>query len=584
MRIMCGFFAAALALAAPAAAAQAELGVWTVTETRHVLRDEPAGAGKDVALQLARNEWRGFQILVRSEEPVKGINVVPGDLAGPDGAVLAAADARLYRQHQMEIKVGTYRNKDFKPGWYPDPLIPFDHPLTRRPLGDAKIKAVPFDLPAGETHGFWVDLYAPADAKAGAYRGAYKVTAAGGQAVEVPVAVTVWDFALPPVPTMRTCFGSPAPRMRGYYKERAKAGQEPEPADWNAVDDQCNELLARHRINAVPPAGTLVPQEQPDGSFVIPPDQVMFLRMFADNYHINAFQTAHPSSAVKDPDEERERLLAWLKVYDWAATQIGRPQVLFYTYLKDEPNDQEAYNYVKSWGKPIYEARGAVKVLVTEQGKPQNPDWGDLIGAVDIWCPLFPLFREDYEGDRYMLNREPVWAYTALCQEAPTPWWHIDWPLLNYRVPAWIAWQTSITGLLYWGGMAYWKEVDDPWTDPWTYGHGKGGQKGTVYNGEGTLVYPGRPCGFDGVVPSLRLKALRDGIEDYEYLAILWRARLVPQAEDIVDPLAASWFQWQKDPAAFDKARAALAPLILKKDTIRRIPMKRVRHRPPVPE
>jgi hypothetical protein len=222
--------------------------------------------------------------------------------------------------------------------------------------------------------------------------------------------------------------------------------------------------------------------------------------------------------------------------------------------------------------------------LVTEQGKPQNPDWGDLIGAVDIWCPLFPLFREDYEGDRYMLNHEPVWAYTALCQEAPTPWWHIDWPLLNYRVPAWIAWQTSITGLLYWGGMAYWNQVDDPWTDAWTYGHGKGGQMGTVYNGEGTLVYPGRPCGFDGVVPSLRLKALRDGIEDYEYLAILWRARLVPQAEDIVDPLAAAWFQWEKDPAAFDKARAALAPLILKKDTIRRIPMRRVRHRPPVPE
>jgi hypothetical protein len=581
---MRGFLVAALALTALAATAQAELKVWTLTETRRVLRDEPPGAGKDVTIQLARNEWRGFQILVRSEEPVKGINVVPGDLAGPAGVILAASDARLYRQHQMQISVGTYRNKDFKRGWYPDPLIPFDHPLTRRPLGDAKIKAAPFDLPAGETHGFWVDLYVPADAKGGTYRGTYKVTAAGGVSVDVPAAVTVWDFALPPVPTLRTCFGSPAEQMRGYYKERAKAGREREPDDWNAVDDQTNDLLSRHRINAVPPPGTLVPQEQPDGTFTIPPDQIMFMRMFVDNYHINAFQTAHPSSVIKDPDKDRERLLAWLRVCNWAATQLGRPHVLFYTYLKDEPDSLEDYEYVRSWGRPIHEAKGAVKVLVTEQGKPQNPDWGDLIGAVDIWCPLFPLFREDYEGDRYMLNREPVWAYTALCQEAPTPWWHIDWPLLNYRVPTWIAWQTSITGLLYRGGMAYWTEVDDPWTDPWTYGHGKDGERGTVYNGEGTLVYPGRPCGFDGVVPSLRLKALRDGIEDYEYLAILLRARLVPQAKDIVEPLATSWFQWEKDPAAFDKARAALASLILKKDTIRRIPMRRVRHRPPVPE
>jgi hypothetical protein len=515
---------------------------------------------------------------------VKGINVVPGDLVGPEGAVLAAADARLYRQHQMEIKVGTYRNKDFKPGWYPDPLIPFDHPLTRRPLGDAKLRAVPFDLPADETHGFWVDLYVPMEAKAGVYRGTYRVTAAGGRAVEVPVTVTVWDFALPLVPTMRTCFGSPAARMRGYYRERAKAGKEPEPADWNAVDDQTNEMLARHRINAVPPAGTLVPQEQPDGSFVIPPDQVMFLRMFIDNYHINAFQTAHPASVVKDPDQEREKLRAWLKVYDWAAAQLNRPHVLFYTYLKDEPNDVEAYDYVRSWGRPIRHAKGAVKVLVTEQGKPQDPAWGDLIGAIDIWCPLFSLFREDYEGDRQMIDREPIWTYTALCQGDPTPWWHIDWPLLNYRVPAWIAWQFSISGLLYWGGMAYWKEVDDPWTDPWTYGHGKGGEKGLVYNGEGTLVYPGRPCGYDGVAPSLRLKALRDGIEDYEYLTILWRAKLVPQAEAVVDPLAVSWFEWKNDPAAFDKARASLAQLILKKDTLRRIPMKRVRHHPPIPE
>lgn len=38
-------------------------------------------------------------------------------------------------------------------------------------------------------------------------------------------------------------------------------------------------------------------------------------------------------------------------------------------------------------------------------------------------------------------------------------------------------------------------------------------------NGDGTLVYPGP----DGLLPSIRLKFLRDGIEDYEYLAMLGR-------------------------------------------------------------
>ena len=575
----------AIAVAAGlAGAARADLSVWTLTETRHVLRDDPAGPTKDVALGLARNEWRGFQILLRSDAPVKGINIVPGDLTAPDGAVLRASDARLYRQHQMELKVGTYRNKDFRPGWYPDPLIPFDHPMTRKALPEARLKAVPFDLPANETHGFWVDLYAPMDAKPGQYQGTYRVTASDGKAAEVPVTVTVWNFALPVVPTLVTAFGSPADQMRGYYAARAKAGKEAEPTEWPAVEDHCAEELSRHRINATPPAAAVALKVLENGAFVVPPEQIMFFRMFIDNYHINAFQVPHPAGAVKDPDKDRERLMAWLKAWDRAAAELARPHVVFYVYLKDEPNDLEAYDYVRSWGRPIFQAKGAVKVMVVEQAKPQNADWGDLIGSVNIWCPLFSLYREDYDGDRLMTHREPLWTYTALCQgDPPSPWWHIDWPLMNYRVTPWTAWQCGMTGLLYWGGMAYWNEVGDPWTDAWTYGHAKDG-KGLVYNGEGTLVYPARAVGYDGIVPSLRLKALRDGIEDYEYLMILRRVHLEPQADDVAEPLAASWYEWEKDPAAFEKGRRALADLILKKDTLPRIRVKKVRHHPPIPE
>jgi hypothetical protein len=47
-----------------------------------------------------------------------------------------------------------------------------------------------------------------------------------------------------------------------------------------------------------------------------------------------------------------------------------------------------------------------------------------------------------------------------------------------------------------------------PW-DPNTFGR---------YNGDGYLLYPGP----DGVpYPSIRLRALRDGFEDYEYMWIL---------------------------------------------------------------
>jgi hypothetical protein len=542
-----------------AAESQADWQVWTLAQTRRVLRDEPAGKGVEVKLSAARNEWESFQILMRSTEPIKGVDVVPGDLKGPEGAFLAAREARLYRQHQMEIKEGTYRNDKFKPGWYPDPLIPFRHPVPRQSLRNARLTAVPFDLPADQTHGFWVDIHVPQDAPPGEYRGSYRVTADDRKAVEIPVAVTVWGFDLPRVSTLVTSLGSPAGRLRGYYRERAKAGKEPEPVDWAAVEAQCTALLSEHRVNATPPAGILMPVAKPDGSFEIPAEQVAAFRDFVDLCHVNAFCTPHPSVAVKDPEAEKTKLHAWLKSWDRAAAALDRP-VLFYTYLKDEPNDAEAYKYVQKWGKAVREAKSVVKVMVVEQTKTQDEKWGDLYGAIDIWCPLFSLHDPETAAKR-QAEGETIWTYTALCQLEPTPWWHIDYPLLNYRVPAWMAWRYRMKGILYWGGMCYWSQAEDPWTDAYTYGRQKG-KKGLVYNGEGTLVYPARAVGYDGIAPSLRLKALRDSIEDYEYLAILEKAGLADKAQEIVLSVAKSFFDWDKDPAACQKARAKLAELI----------------------
>ena len=550
-------------LAALAAVARGDWQVGATADTVRLLREDALPESAAVRLAAAKNEWRGFQIFVRSDAPVAGVNLEPGELRGPDGAVLRAADAVLYREHHMNIKVGTYRNAAFRPGWYPDPLIPLKHPVTGQPLAGARLAAVPFDLPANETHGFWADVYVPADAKAGQYRGTYRMTAAGGKAARIEVTLAVWDFALPATPTLKTAFGYPAARMRAYYREQAKAGKEQEPSDWAAVEDQCARMLADHRISATPPA-IVSATVSADGGLRAPPEQVEVMRQFIDRHHVNAIVVPGVTSVVTDPDFERARLLEWLKGWDTFIADLDRPDVVFYIYLLDEPNDEKAYKFVRRWGKAIRAANPKLKVMVTEQPQPQPQDaaWGDLYGAVDIWCPLFPLFDPDSAAKRQALG-ETVWAYTALCQGKPTPWWHIDYPLLNYRATAWISWRYRIRGLLYWGGMAYWKEVEDPWTDAWTYGRSKG-PRAPVFNGEGTLVYPARPVGYDGLAPSLRLKALRDSIQDYEYFSILERAGLAAEAERIVLPLAGSWFEWEKDPAAYEKARAALAELILK--------------------
>ncbi len=551
-------------------AIQAQWHVWTTTQTRHILRSEPAGDERVVKVGAARNEWVSFQVLIRSNVAVKGIGLEAGELEGPGGTILPRSRSRCYRQYQLYLEIGTYRNTPWKPDWYPDPLIPFEHPPDSRKLEAARFVAVPFDLPAGETHGFWVDLYVPAAAVAGDYHGTYRVTSEGGKAVKVPVTLTVWDFALPETPTLATAFGSPAQRMKSYYRRRAGEGKESEPSDWQAVESQCAQLLSEHRINATPAYELLNPVRQDDGSFQIPSEHVQVLREFIDRYHVNALQIPHPSRVVKDPEAQRETLEAWPAAFDRAAKELGRPGVVFFIYLKDEPNAEDDYRYVQKWGRAVRRAKSAAKVLVVEQtwteaGKGgADSAWGDLYGAIDIWCPLFSLHRQDSAAKRQALG-ETIWTYTALCQGQPTPWWHIDYPLLNYRVPAWMAWRDGMKGLLYWGGMSYWNQTDDPWEEAPIYiGRGmlQQGRRDIRYNGEGSLVYPARAVGYEGIVSTVRLKALRDAMEDYEYLAILQRLGKATEAERIVRGLTESWFEWNKDPEAYEQARVELAGMI----------------------
>ena len=40
-------------------------------------------------------------------------------------------------------------------------------------------------------------------------------------------------------------------------------------------------------------------------------------------------------------------------------------------------------------------------------------------------------------------------------------------------------------------------------------------------NGDGYIIYPGKPIGYDGLVGSIRLKQVREGAEDYEYFTLL---------------------------------------------------------------
>ena len=89
----------------------------------------------------------------------------------------------------------------------------------------------------------------------------------------------------------------------------------------------------------------------------------------------------------------------------------------------------------------------------------------------------------------------------------------------------------------------------DTWSNPQTF---------KQFNGEGVLFYPGTDAGIDGPVASMRLKSLRDGLEDYEYLVLAGDAGAAKAAA-----IAPSWTKWEADPAKVMDAREELAKIIL---------------------
>jgi hypothetical protein len=79
------------------------------------------------------------------------------------------------------------------------------------------------------------------------------------------------------------------------------------------------------------------------------------------------------------------------------------------------------------------------------------------------------------------------------------------------------------------------------------------------YNGGGLLFYPGRDAGFDGPVTSIRLKNIREGLEDYEYFAILEKLGEEEFVGEMVDTACPEWWDFTKDPEILLKVREQLA-------------------------
>jgi hypothetical protein len=158
---------------------------------------------------------------------------------------------------------------------------------------------------------------------------------------------------------------------------------------------------------------------------------------------------------------------------------------------------------------------------------------------------------------------------TAYKNRGDKLWWFISWdvkaPYANYftqtdgvthRVLFWQQKDCGVDGFLY-NSVNFWYN-GDPWENSLTNTKYPG-----VY-GEAVLVYPGARLGIDGPVSSLRLEAMRDGIEDFEYLTMLEEKLGTSAAKKYISMVSESVTTYTHDGDVFANARIALGDAVEK--------------------
>lgn len=507
LALFAGF--SSLAMSAPS--------VWIAPGLHRVGLNDASNGVTQATLYGAKGAYDSFQIVVPGgSSGLSNVNVSISSLQGP--GVIPSSSLNLYRELYVNVTSGSPNwggsNQPLGSGWYADPLIPFTNPANGQSLSGsgATYVAAPFSATAGQNVPIWVDLLIPANAVAGQYAGSYTVTSDQGS-VTGPISVTVWNFSMPLSPYLKSSF-----------------------LFWTAGNTASIEELLRHRLT---PASAATSDESTlMGSFGMNTTDV--------GYYSGA--SAGDCSMSPAPSVSQFQ----------SAASAQPPGLMLYDYSADEITAcANLYPTLTQWAQNMHQA--GIENLVTMAPTPAlfNDGTGTGRSVVDIWVMLPVEYNGDTSNIATALNKgDAAWSYNTLVQDAYSPKWEIDFAPVNFRLqPGFISQSLGLTGLLYW-------RVDDFTSSPWTNPNNAGTFSANNYPGEGMLVYPGAQVGLNQVVPSMRLKWLRDGVEDYDYVQILKKAGNSTLAMQIANSVAADWTNWSRDENAVMQARIEIGQAI----------------------
>ncbi|WP_164018483.1 DUF4091 domain-containing protein [Pyxidicoccus trucidator] len=532
-------------LAVPAFAA--EPTVWGEGAMVKVRPDAEPRTQAEVHLTAARNEFVSFQVALHGG--ASGLRGVRASLPGLEGpASIGGTDVTLYRQ---DFLTTTRRSvPEAQLGRWPDALVPD----TDEVAGEAR-RAFPFDVTPGEARAIWVDVHVPDVSPPGDYVGTVAVEADGGFRAQVAVRLTVVDAELPSTPSLATAFLLWPPHVC-----RAHFGREDcTPAELEPLLTRYQLMALEHRITL----SSLFPRSP------WPPDWKAFEATWGP-YLDGSVESRLPGARmtsiqyVGPPTAEGlADFAAHLRARGWLERA--------YDYVGDEPPYGTPFAEVRSRAELARQAAPGLRTLVTTNARELKRH--ELEGLIDLAVPLVNHMdgaEGPFKGDQRtayadFLKRPgaDLWLYQSCMSHgcaygtnAPENKPGVGWPsymvdrsAAKARAMEWVTFLAGGTGELYYQTVGM---LTSAWTDQFRFNG----------NGDGTLFYPGTPARIGGStdvpVASLRLKLIRLGVQDFEWLKAVSDAGDPDFARRVARELIPAASRVSDDGAAFEAARLKL--------------------------
>jgi hypothetical protein len=352
-------------------------------------------------------------------------------------------------------------------------------------------------LHPGLTRQVWLTLH-PKLVAPGTYQGRIRLNTGGAQ-TEIPLTVKIHPFRFPDAPTLH--FGG-----------------------WDYTDVECNyEInpgnrapvlthLREHFVDSPWATAAVLPQGKhgPDGRMTEAPSTAQFdewLRRWpaARQYCVfvavgAAFESFRPGQPQFDT-----AVGDWIRFWAKHAAECGVKPEQLALLLVDEPLSAEQDRIILAWARAVRAAGTGARIWEDPLHEDPTKANQETMAACHVLCPnRCSLLANEAYRNYFTRQRPPGTSLDFYSCSGPVR--QLD-PYSYHRLQAWTCWMHGAQSTFF-----------------WALGDGGGGSSWNEYAARGHAYVP-YFLDATSVTPGKHMEAIREGIEDYEYLVML-RGRL----------------------------------------------------------